>query len=62
MGVRITAPRGDLGAVPDGETSEGRVSFAMDASAKPGPAAFELRVESTDGRTFAVETIELSIG
>ncbi len=61
-GTRITAPRGDLGPVKDGETAEGRVSFAVEPNGQPGPATFELRVESTDGRTFAVETVEIVIG
>ena len=58
-GTRVTAARGEIGPVVDGATADGRVGFACGPT--PGTAAFEVRVESADGRTFAVEPVELAI-
>jgi WD40 repeat protein len=58
-GTRVTAARGEIGPVADGATADGRVGFACGPT--PGPATFEVRVESADGRTFAVEHVELAI-
>ena len=52
--LRLTGPRHDLGPVADGATAEGRVGFCIDADGRTDEAKLELRVESGDGRTFAV--------
>lgn len=61
-GTCVTAPRGDLGTVSDGATSTTRVGFAVAPEGQSGPATFVLMVESLDGRTLALEKIELVIG
>jgi hypothetical protein len=61
-GLRVTGGRHDLGPLADGASAEGRVSFCIDAGGPTGPAKLELRVESGDGRTFAVLPVETPIG
>jgi len=52
-GVVINIPRTELPPIADGGRVEGRVTFSVKPSAQTGPARFELRVETSDGRLFA---------
>ncbi|MBA4067779.1 MAG: hypothetical protein C0501_29595 [Isosphaera sp.] len=61
-GVRVFGPADDLGTVADGGSAAGVLAVAIDPHAPPGPATFELRAETADGRTFAVETVEMAVG
>jgi hypothetical protein len=60
-GVAVNVPRCDLDPLPDGESIEGRVTFSVKPQGAPGPAKFELRLQSLDGRTFAVVPVETTI-
>jgi hypothetical protein len=61
-GVRITGDRASIGTLNDDNSAEARVGFTVDANAHLGPATFEVRVVSGDGRTFAIIPVETTIG
>jgi serine/threonine protein kinase len=60
-GVVVNIPRADLKPVSDGERIEGRVTFSVRPTASTGPVRLELRVESADGRLFAVLPVQTAI-
>ena len=61
MGVVVNVPAQELAAVEHGASVEGRVTFSVKPAAKTGPARFELRIETREGRVFAREKVETRI-
>jgi hypothetical protein len=47
--------------VADGALAEGNLAFSVHPTADSELARFELRAETADGRTFAVQPIEVPV-
>jgi hypothetical protein len=60
-GVVVNVPREALPTLEHGDRVEGRVTFSIKPAANTGPARFELRVETADGRLFARVPVETRI-
>jgi hypothetical protein len=60
-GVRAPDQQHSLAALLDGGSAQVSFGFFVEKTARTGPARFEVRVESGDGRTFAVQTIDTMI-
>jgi hypothetical protein len=60
-GVVVNIPRVSLPPLADGQSGEGRVTFSVRPTASTGPVHLELRVESGDGRLFAVLPVRTRI-
>jgi hypothetical protein len=60
-GVIVNVGRADLEKLPDGGRAEDRLTFSIKPRADAGLARLELRLQSLDGRTFAIVPIETSI-
>ena len=54
-------PARELPAVGHGGSAEGRLTFSVKPAAKTGPARFELRVETAEGRLYARVPVETLI-
>ena len=60
-GIEVKVPKDAIGDLPDGNGYEARLTMRLDGKAATGPAAFEVRVGTRDGRTFAVETATMTV-
>jgi hypothetical protein len=60
-GVVLNVPKVELAPLGDGCRVEGRMTFSVKPAARTGPARFELRVASADGRLFARLPVDTEI-